>query len=222
MPITNTIGVDNNTAAYQPAPLLQQNLGKEDFLKLLATQLSFQNPLEPVADTEFIAQLAEFSALEQMQNANANLEAIALLTGSLNNALATTLVGKEVKINGDAIHFSGSGQVPITYTLAGDANAKVTVKIYDANDRLVRGIAVGSQPAGENEISWDGRDESGQKLPEGDYYYKVEAVDEAGKPVTVTTFTVGRISGIKFIGGTAMITINGRQASLAEIVEVME
>ena len=53
---------------------LQQSLGKEDFLRLLITQLEYQDPLSPLQNEEFVAELAQFSSLEQMQNVNKNLQ----------------------------------------------------------------------------------------------------------------------------------------------------
>ena len=74
-------------------------MGKNDFLMLLATQLRYQNPLEPTSESDFAAQLAQFSSLEQMQNMNTTLAAMA-------THQAYTLIGKYVY----AQEFS-SGQV---------------------------------------------------------------------------------------------------------------
>lgn len=79
-----------NSSAYsiEPDMTTQNNqiLGKDDFLKLLITQLSNQDPLQPLDDREFIAQMAQFSTLEQMQNLNANMDVIK----------ATAFIGKTV------------------------------------------------------------------------------------------------------------------------------
>jgi len=68
-------------------------LGKDEFLKLLITQLKYQNPLEPMEDKDFIAQMASFSSLEQMQNLNT---AISSLVSSNQLQQAASLIGKEV------------------------------------------------------------------------------------------------------------------------------
>lgn len=83
-------------------------LGKDDFFKLLITELKYQDPLEPMKDREFIAQMANFSALEQMQNMNRNLEGVigyltgftSLLGSSIGRQQAVSLIGKEVEFAG--------------------------------------------------------------------------------------------------------------------------
>lgn len=82
-------GVSNNGFAVTPSEYTEgkdrsTNLGKDEFLNLLVTQLQYQDPLEPSSDTEFIAQMAQFSSLEQMQNLN----------NSFNNFMSYSLVGK--------------------------------------------------------------------------------------------------------------------------------
>ncbi len=79
----------------------QQELGKDDFLKLLITQLSNQDPTEPMENTEFIAQMAQFSSLEQMTNMN---QEFAKMNSMLVSSQAVNTIGKTVDVNlGDTV-----------------------------------------------------------------------------------------------------------------------
>src|SRR5262245_52238773 len=80
-----------------------QNLGRDEFMRLLTAQLTHQDPLQPVTNEAFIAQLAQFSALEQMQGIRASLETSQLLDQSMNNFLASSLIGRQVRAAGDSI-----------------------------------------------------------------------------------------------------------------------
>ena len=73
-----------------------KELGKDDFLKLLITQLSNQDPTSPMEDTQFIAQMAQFSSLEQMTNMN---ESFAKMTAFVNSSEAASTLGKTVELN---------------------------------------------------------------------------------------------------------------------------
>lgn len=83
------VGQINNNFQFntqQSSRKINNQLGKDDFLKILITQLRHQDPLSPMEDTDFIAQMAQFSALEQMQNLSQDFSA----------AKAMSLVGKVV------------------------------------------------------------------------------------------------------------------------------
>ena len=73
-----------------------QQLGKDDFLKLLITQLSNQDPTSPMEDTQFISQMAQFSSLEQMTNMNESFNKLAAM---INSSQATNTLGKTVEVD---------------------------------------------------------------------------------------------------------------------------
>ncbi|NTV53755.1 MAG: hypothetical protein HGA76_12245 [Candidatus Firestonebacteria bacterium] len=103
------------------------SLGKNDFLKLMVTQLKNQNPLNPTNDTQFIAELAQFSALEASQNTNTSVEALVTKTSQMQ---AGQLVGKTVSgiLRSDSSAFVGVVQ----YVDLSGATPKVVV-----NNKLV-------------------------------------------------------------------------------------
>ena len=111
------------------------NLGKEDFLHLLTVQLRYQDPLNPMENTDFIAQMAQFSSLEQLQNMNKSLEkglgSDAQLQEALRNDLATSLVGRRVEIPTIEVEFAGQGLTEIPYRI--DKGARTAeMQILDA------------------------------------------------------------------------------------------
>ena len=76
-------------------------LGKEDFLKILVTQLTHQDPTQPMEDREFIGQMAQFSALEQMTNLNSEM---ARMAGMLAKGQALGMLGQMVQVqDGDSV-----------------------------------------------------------------------------------------------------------------------
>jgi flagellar basal-body rod modification protein FlgD len=106
-------GTDSGTKS-SPVDLtgaINQNMGKEDFLNLLVTQLRYQDPLSPEDPKDFVAQLAQFSSLEQQINANQNLQglgkAFESLKQSQNMAQGVALLGKTVKGSGNMLTVAG-------------------------------------------------------------------------------------------------------------------
>jgi flagellar basal-body rod modification protein FlgD len=73
-----------------------QTLGKDEFLKLFTNQLRYQDPLKPMDSTEFTAQLAQFSSLEQLFNLNSGVEQLLSFQSSLNNGMVASFIGKSV------------------------------------------------------------------------------------------------------------------------------
>ncbi len=119
-------------------------LGKDDFLKLLITQLKNQDPMNPTDGTQFASQLAQFSSLEQLSNLNdaiqQSMNNSLYLTQSINNSLASNLVGKNVKVLSDSVTNSGQGETELGYTLPQNA-ASASIEIQDQYGATVKTIA---------------------------------------------------------------------------------
>jgi len=215
---TNSVSGISGDSTTQSLVSSSQTLAKDDFLTLLVTQLRYQDPMNPMENTEFVAQLAQFSSLEEMQNIDSGIEDLSLLMRSVNNSLATEIIGKDVKFVGDAINLRSDG-AEICYTLAEEAD--VTLKIYDDEDNLVATLKPGQQAAGNQSYAWDGADAAGEQLPEGRYHYELDALDADGLAVQTVTYGIDEVRGLRFDGSNAILMLSDSEIYLSDIYEIL-
>ncbi len=143
--------------------------GFDTFLKLLTTQMKSQDPLNPLKSTDFIAQLANFSSVEQEVRMNESLSKIeAALGGDTANALAGW-VGQSVRAEGK-VRFQGRPlEIEIDPT-AGAEKAQLVVRDNTGNE--VQRLSV---PLDQPTFSWNGAAQNGVSLPPGDYELSIES-----------------------------------------------
>ncbi|MBL8934284.1 MAG: flagellar hook assembly protein FlgD [Archangium sp.] len=198
-------------------------LGKEEFLKLLTTQLANQNPLEPVDNQAFIAQLAQFATVEQQSQMNSTLESLLMAQASNNQTGVANLVGKDVTFTSDKItRGAADTQTTINGNLL-DKATKVNAIITDASGKTVRTITITAErAAGPISIDWDGRDSTGKLAPAGQYTVKLTAENAEKKSVAVTPQGRGRANGVSFADGVPQLIVNGVRVRLSDVLEVNE
>jgi flagellar basal-body rod modification protein FlgD len=207
-----------------------KQLGKEDFLKLLTLQLRSQNPLNPASNQEMAAQLAQFSALEQMQNISVTLEQLlqsnASLALSIAQYSAPALIGRTATASvtdssGARVSFDGSVPIQLGYEL-GSTAANATIEIRSSTGAIVRTITVPASQLqqGSHTIEWDGRDDRGNALPSGTYSYVVRATDADGKALSASPLISGRITGIRYTSQGLVVLLGSIEVPIANIVEL--
>ena len=198
-------------------------LGKNDFLNLLVTQLRYQNPLEPLKDSDFIAQLAQFSSLEQLQSINSSLlysaELDYILSQTIANTMATTIIGKEVVADGNTIYHTYDSNDDLHFRLDADA-ADIEIKIYNDSGTLIRTIRLEDLEEGMNSCDWDGKDGSGTKVAGGEYTFSVSATDNAGNDVGTQTRIVGIVESIRYENNQGYLIIGGQRISMSDIIQI--
>ncbi|MBW2644639.1 MAG: flagellar hook capping protein [Deltaproteobacteria bacterium] len=190
-------------------------IGKDAFLQMMIAQLQNQDPLNPLDGTDFTAQLAQFSSLEQLNNMNAQLETLGLYQSSLNNAQSIGLIGKEITAIGNIIKVDGTS-ADLTYNLSEDAE-KVVVSIYDEGGNLVDTLELGTQQKGENSVVW-----GCSGVAAGNYTFEVSASNANKDVVPVYTIITGKVTGVSFEKGAPILSVNGQDIPFGDIISVNE
>jgi flagellar basal-body rod modification protein FlgD len=209
------------TAQQQAASKDSTTLGKDDFLKLLTTQLQQQDPTQPMDNTAFVAQLAQFSSLEQMNNVNDTLTKMLTAQGTAQQTAASSLIGKSVVFNTDEVALVEGDTATIKADLSAPA-ATVTITIQDSTGATVSTIKNGACQSGPNRFQWDGCDNDGKPLPTGVYTTTVQATDLEGNFVPLTVSGSARITGVTFTDGTPQFIAGGTTLQLSDISELDE
>ena len=200
-------------------------LGKDDFLHLLTMQLQYQDPLNPMDNTQFVSQMAQFSSLEQLQNMNKSLGdksgAQDLLQSSFLKGQATSLVGKKVEIATDEAVYDGNHSTPLSYHLTPGMN-RAHLQILDAGNRIVRDLDLSTrQPYGK--VKWDGKSTDGTQVPAGAYRVLIAGEDANGQPVNGGEVLTGiKIQAVRYNGQEARIWANDQEYSMNDLRGITE
>ena len=213
--------VNATAAAKQPTGtdrVGSNELGKDQFLKLMLAQLQNQDPTQPQDSQAFVAQLAQFTSVEQLQKANTSLDDILLAQATNSQTAATSFVGRQAIFRSDLIGLT-AGQSSTSEAFAAADASEITATIKEG-DRVVRTIKVGGHNAGAFDITWDGRRDDGTTAPSGNYSVSVVAKDVAGKPVPVEMRGRGVVEGVSFETGAPQLRIGSQKISMSQVIEI--
>lgn len=176
-----------------------KKLGKDEFFKIMVTQMQHQDPMKPMENEQMAAQMAQFSALEQMLNVNQNLEKLAQSQMPLQQLGAASLIGKFVTADSSrVIHVEGK-KTELKFEIPQDAKTARVVVLNEKGEN-VREIDAGSLKKGLATVPWDGKRTNGLAAPGGNYSIQVSATDENGRPMGVLMTKTEVVNGVGFEG----------------------
>ena len=197
---------------------------KNTFLKLLVAQLTHQDPLNPTEDKEFVAQLAQFTSLEQLQEINAGMSTLNTTMNQSQIMTATGFIGKDVVTNGNQItKFSSAGQIYTTrswFTIDEDM-AEGQANIFDSSGNLVYSENITARSAGSYQFDWKGLNLAGQEVPSGVYEIRIAALDKNDKSILVKQQFAARVVGVMNEEGVYKLILDGgRVVPITDVTEV--
>ncbi|MBO6258939.1 MAG: flagellar hook assembly protein FlgD [Succinivibrio sp.] len=219
----STIGKTSSyIAAENDAATKKSNsaLSQEDFLKLLTTQLSNQDPSSPVDNNQMVTTMSQLSVVSSLADIQKGMSDI---TGSVSSSTALTassLVGRSVLVDSSKAFFDGTN--PVTAKIdAGSGANNLTINVLNSS-----GVVVGQYTAnagsGSMDFSWDGTDSEGKTLEPGMYTIVANAVKD-GQAVSLPVSSYATVSSVTLgntLSNTRLNLLGYGDISLSEVEEI--
>lgn len=223
---TTELTGDRNSGLFSNAG---KEMGKDDFLKLLVTQLRYQDPLNPMENTEFVSQLAQFRSLESGTNIESaikdlnesfkgTVDAQKYSAQSITNTTAISLIGKYVRLKQDSVQWEAKAgsTVPLRVHLGEYSSA--IVELLDGDGNVVKTLEA-EEKDGENsvDLSWDGSTDLGEIAKGGKYTIRIAGEED---DPSLYAFVQDIVEGVRFTNSGALVKIDGRELSIGNVLDV--
>jgi flagellar basal-body rod modification protein FlgD len=192
VPVSTTSTSARGAASQSTSPLASLSSNFGDFLNLLMTQLKNQDPTSPMDANQFTSELVQFTSVEQQINTNTSLSQLIQLTQSADVIQGSAIVGKQVTAQSNQIPLQNGGG---TLNFVAPTAESVAITVTDSNGTALRQVKVNAVQ-GPNTWNWDGRDSSGQVLPDGAYAVMVTGGVSGAHATTLPFTVVGTATGV--------------------------
>ena len=196
-------------------------MGQKDFLTLFTTQLKCQDPLDPVKNEAFVAQLAQFSQLEATTSMDQTLKNYVESMAGERMMSSTSMIGKTVSVP-DAPAVITPGGKPVQGFVSLPTGAEgVKFEVFNAKGQMVTSQIMGSQPIGDMPWAWDGTNESGAQVPAGNYSFKATVISQ-GKTSNPSVNVLSVVTGVnQQADKTVMLEVaGGKSVKLTDVQRI--
>lgn len=212
----------NTSSTTKTATTGSDTLGKDDFLKLLLTELQHQDPTSPMDSDKILSQTSQLATLESSTKTNTALENLTTQLKESVSSNATSLIGKMGSIGSNAISLSNS---KANYEVYFPTTIKTgTLTIADSKGNTVKTVDLSTVAAGKSGVvtfDWDGKDNSGTLKDDGAYSVTATYIDSTGASKT-TAFGVYPVESIRYDSGSTYIKLGSKYYAMSDVVEFYE
>ena len=223
MDVTSTNSVTKTSTssfAYNP----KSELTGDDFMKLFLTELQYQDPTAPMENKDMLQQTSMLTQLQSNQDLSKTLQQLTTQMGSSTQFSAVSMIGKmaDTGANGFAVSNAANLTEDIPFDLYfKDDYVSGVVEIKDKNGDVIRTFNLEADTAGMKNFRWDGKDDNGNPVSDGEYYVSADYKDNNYQNKT-TLLGVYPINSVRFENGEALLNIDNKYIPLSSIKEVLE
>jgi len=217
---TSTTSTSNSTSTTSTTG--SDTLGKDDFLKLLLTELQHQDPTSPMDSDKILTQTSQLATLESSTKTNTALDNLSTQLKQSVNSNATNLIGKMGSLGYNAITLTDSKSTYEVYFPTEIKDGTLTIK--DASKNVIKTIDLGDVAAGKSGVvtfNWDGKDNDGNVVKDGYYAVTADYVDKDGASKT-TQFGVYPVESIRYENGASYVKLGSTYYPMSDVVEYYE
>lgn len=188
----------------QPTPR-NDGLKLDDFMNLMVTELTHQDPFKPMENTELATQISQFATVSGIDDLNSSFSTLSSTLTSDQALQAATLVGHEVLVASNLGRLTDSGNLSGSIDLPAAAS-NVRLRVTDASGALVRELELGSHEAGQLAFNWDGYDDRGDYMPAGLYQVSATASVD-GAEMAPSLLVSAQVESVS-MGGSGGVRLN--------------
>lgn len=188
---------------------------KDNFLKLLVTQMKYQDPMNPMDSAQMTSQIAQLNTVEGINQLNATVSSLQASLMASQSMQSASLIGKTILADGNSISLL-NGSANLSMRLE-DAAESVVVDVINSSGRIIKTTDLGANAAGIKSFTWDGSTNEGGTAPDGQYTFQVNA-KKLNQTVAVTPLTQATVSGVELTSaGTQLSLNNGTNIAMSTI-----
>lgn len=183
-----------------------QELGQEEYLSLMTTQLKNQDPLAPMENGDFIAQMAQFGTVTGIGDLKTSFDSLTAAMTGADATDAASLIGKNVLSEGEVGRLSEEGSLSGAVDVP-DGISNMQVRIESLGGEAVKTIDLAKQSAGLASFNWDGKLADGTRAQAGNYIVRATGAGAQG-PESLKTLVGSRVDSVSMGGEGKEIVLN--------------
>lgn len=215
-----TTNISSNTASSSTnTNSMSTDAMSSNFLKMLVTQLQYQDPTNPVSSAEMTSQLAQISTVQGIGDLNKTMSSMVESSKTSQLYQSSNLIGRTVATTGNNMSLlQGKAQFGINLGSAADS---VSVTVLNSMGQTVNTMNFSNQPAGVMPVIWNGQTMNGTKAPDGEYSFKVSAIS-SGQPISATGLTYNTVAGVQSTStGTMLNMTNNKSFDASTVTQIL-
>lgn len=194
-------------------------LEKQDFMNLFLTQMSHQDPVDPMDSGAMMSQLAQLGTMEQLEQLNSQVKDLNMTQKDISRFQSLQFLEKDVLMESEGIELGKGSAKPVYYSLDKEAD-KIQVSIEDADGTPIFSQRLGLTEAGKHQFIWDGKNNEGVMMPDGQYKIRLLAFDPQGNSSKLAVFNSGRVDQVEYRDGEPWIKTRHETLPLSRVKNI--